>query len=357
MRTKCPYSGIAYNSGSFFSLDTPVIDPYPIFKLPLRDILAKARKYGQGLYSETEERLIFLALLHKTDAVDFEVPADPDRNTIRNNLEPLFSLLYWYEKISPGMMKLPRMRVSSYNSNLSNINSFIRAWYEVRQEWMRPSRNKLLADLLESRENKLHKLIHSSHKNLESYLGILASWAIDAAGVDNSQEYPDKRETWISIIKTKPDEAALKLDIDELKDIVDTMEANLYAPHGPGYGSGSIQASKVLAHLHRLLDLKKNGLLGFITEELGGPSQTFKILSSPETSMETISSTEDSLLERLNEEFPNLSDEAPKREDYPGKLSDWVRAKAAWVRREQVKEDLDYVRHTRIKKSIEERGL
>ena len=271
MRVICRISGMEGFSFPHFKNEQTVVDLHPIFRLSRKELLSKAKKYGYGEYDAEEEKLIFLALLHATEAVEWELPAQPDVITVHKNLEQMFKLVTWYDMVGGDHLKLPKLRVGIYNQKLENINVFITTWYEVRQEWMSYSSRKMLQQVLEDREAVLERLIHSP-KATEDYAKRLAGWAMVAGKV-----HQDRVEEWTKIFCTKPDDHALSLDLDELLDMRDHMITELYAVTAAGGGTGSIFSAKVLEHLHKLVKIREGGLLGLLGAKVGGPSGTYQM--------------------------------------------------------------------------------
>ncbi|MDE1919030.1 MAG: hypothetical protein KGH96_23565, partial [Sphingomonadales bacterium] len=114
MIVKCYISGILIKSGDEFKNEPTVIDTHPIFKVSVRSLLARAKRWGLGGYSAQEEKLLFLALLNSTNAVEWEVPATPSEQVVKKNLESMFKLVAWYDKVitEGSMIKLPKLRVT-----------------------------------------------------------------------------------------------------------------------------------------------------------------------------------------------------------------------------------------------------
>ena len=328
MRVICKISGIEFFSSPHFKQEQTVVDLHPIFRLSRKELLNKAKKYGHGDFNHEEEKLIFLALLNATDAVEWEMPATPDISIVSKNLEQVFKLVSWYDTVGGDHLKLPKLRVGIYNCYLDNIAIFISTWYEVRKEWMSYSSRRLLAKVLEDREAVLERLIHSPRAT-EDYSKRLASWAMDAGKVPL-----DRKEEWTKIFCTSPDTKALSLDLDELLDLQDHMEKELYNVTAPGHGSGSIFSAKVLEHVHKLVKIREGGFLGLLGGKVGGPQGTYELYLEEEdfSSDEAIESMKDKLSSEI-QKYAILAPgtDEPRKEDYPGKLADWIRAKASWA--------------------------
>jgi hypothetical protein len=354
----CKISGVEYQSSTYFDNEPIFPDTHPVFRLPARTLLAKAKKWGSGNYSEQEEKLLFLSLLNATGAVIWEVPAEPEHQTVLKNMESVFKLLAWYTEVSAGTLKLPVYRVSSYNYTLSNIGTFVSSWYEVRKAWMSPGSRKLLEDILEQREFMLTKLIHSQKgQNTEAYAKRLASWAMDAGRVEDTPEYPQKRKIWTDLFLLKLGSSELfSCDLDELLDLRDHMEKELYAVGSIGAGYGSLYSSKVLEHLEKLVTQRKGGYIAYLGGEVGGAAGTFSISSQEEVESSWELEAEGRSSSETGEEILRLEklladsgcpSSYPKKENYPGKLSDWIRANASWTLNSESREKLAFLRGLR----------
>ena len=351
MKITCRISGTEFYSSSLFQEDHirekfhgKDAAVHPLFTLPARSLLAKARKFGQGKYKREEERLLFLALLNATDSVIWDYPAFPSIQTVGRYVEEAFKLLTWYVEISPGTLKLPKLRVTELNYKLENVGNFFKSWYEVRQEWMTPASMKWKQDLLEAREFVIYKMIHSYKKNEKNLVTRLADWAMNAADV-----HPDRREEWTKIFCTSFDDI-FDADIDELKDMYDWMAKELYAPgsYGVGARTGGFSA-EVLNHVDKLLRLREGGRLAAIRGD--DPSTTFKILSEEEQTGELLE--DDRLLkeELLIEEqlrVRKIPEVEPKIGNYANRLTDYVRDRGLWSSAASMREDLEFIRNKRL---------
>lgn len=333
MHILCPISGEDFFSSMDFKNEPAITTPHPIFSLPPRSLLAKAKKYGNQRYTEKEEKLLFLALLNSTEAVEWEVPGSPTPQVVSKNLDTLFKLVAWFQEVKGYSLTLPKMRVSLLNNSLENINIFISAWYEIRQEWMSQSSRKLLADVIEHREQLLDKLIHSP-RSTEQYAKKLISWALIAANVPK-----DRWEEWTHIFCLKLNEEALTADLDELLDMRDLFERELYKKGvGVHSGGGSLYSHKTLEHLQKLVKIKEGGLLGLLGAEVGGPGNTFSFLTHTNIAPEKEESRKKELVEFIATKNAPASE--PLKKEYEGRISDWIRAKAAWVLVKAAKEEL-----------------
>ena len=267
MKIRCKISGLEFKASSDFQDEAPLPSFHPIFFSSTRSLLARARKVGQGRYSEREEKLLLLALLNTTGKIRWEVPAKPSLATVKRNLEPMFRVVSWWYEVQYQSMQLPELAVTENNQDLSNLSVYIQSWYEVRQEFMSGSSLRLKQQLLEQREIRMSRLIHST-RSTESRASLLASWALDACEVKGE----DKRREWTELFKLKVDKNLMQCDLDELTDMRNWMRDKLYSPNGIGTGYASIFAQDVMNHLNELVEARKAGWLG----QLGTPESMFR---------------------------------------------------------------------------------
>lgn len=342
MKILCRISGFEFYSSHHFNKDGQFTDTHPIFSLPVRSLLAKARKFGKGEYDKEEETLLFLALLNSTKAVTFDCPAIPGDDTVLRYIEPLFELLTWYEKINSYGLQLPQLRVTHHNQDLRNIGIFISSWYEVRKEWMIPSAKKILEDILDVRVARMQKLINSQ-RDTTAYSARLADWAMKAAKV-----YPQDIERYTELFKMKPDNSVLSCDLDDLLDLQDWMLTNLYGSEGVGHSAGinGDIASKVVQHIDRLVKIRQGGMIALLGETLDGPSQSFKIKLDSLPADDNISREymQAQLVHKLAAlDSPNYE---PKRADYPNNLKGYLQARLRWMEKETIEAQLGYFQTT-----------
>jgi hypothetical protein len=360
MRCYCPISGRNYFSDNIFKDKwTTLIDPHPIFRVPIEQLLPKAAvavRYGEKRFSEEEQTLIFLSLLHSTGAVEWEVAANPSYSLVLKNLDPVLRVATWYYKVSSPSNRLPTMRVSEVNKNLDNIAVWIAAWYEARKEFNLPHSKKLLQDLNENVEYRINKLIHTpGTTTFELMRKGLAIWALNAAEVKGV----DKREEWRRILCLQTEEEIYREDLEELKDIFNWMREHLYHPSSIGGGSGNLHSAKVLEHTDKIVKIKKGGRLGSISDSVGGPAGTFQMLSSSasieEKSMKILELEE--IISSQVAYLPpgiQLPTEEPKLSSFGGNKLPYWRTLAVWRTIEPVLKNIREIKGLIFKEEVED---
>ena len=331
MKLICRYSAELYFCDHF--KEDSHDDVHPIFRLPARKLLLKAKKWGAGQYDETEQKLLFLALMNTTGAVDFTVPASPSHSIVSANMESMFRIVTWFDTANPGTLRLPTYRVSELHYRLENINTWIAALFECREEWKRPSLTKNLQDALAPRELVLDRYINSPTKHTSEYATKLARWAISAAGVTG-----ETAAYWLRLFQLKDNEI-FKAPVEDLEKMMIFLETKLFEVGNPGAGYGGSYARKTLQHVRELYQTAKGGPLAMLT---GG--QTFSWLDEDEEYNQTDYSggrkkTFDH--ERINTilKAKNAPAEEPKQINYPGNMKQYILDRAAWTLAQMLKEN------------------
>lgn len=329
MRVICKYSATEFKLPDFRS--TLIEGIHPFFFLSTRELLPHVKDWSKQELSETEARVLFLALLAsgtteideydergkkrkvRVPLVDFRTSAIPDHETVQKNMERLVKSMIWISNVATALLKLPRFVVSHDTRDLTNVHNWMTAWEDERKAFYESHKSKALAFKLSSLEEQLIRLIKTPHRSTESYAGTLIKWALDASG------FPDKllldRETraiYIKLFKLKGFDV-FNADKDDLEDLLEWMETKL--PHG------TIMAAEVMSHLRKLSEAREKGLnkaLGLI----GG--KTFELMDDPiaQHNMELIAS-------RAPEVFPEAH-------LYPTRVA-YLRARAAWNMAQELK--------------------
>lgn len=352
MKVICPISGLEEYHGEFFKGERAISVPHPIFFLSDKQLFARARKYKQDLYSETERKLLFLALLHKTDLVEWEVPADPSPACVLRNLDQAFKLLIWFIEVNSGGWKLPKYRVTEHNRDLGNIGEFFSQIYEARQEWDAPNRRRLLDNLLERREMLLWRKMNSSKKT-PSYYKQLASWALDA-----SEAPKHAKEIWQGMLecyephdffdKVKPassgDQAKDIAGDPDFEEMHSWLHSELTREGSVGMGSGYTYTQEVLKHINYQWNLYQLGPKGYMLQSLGGGQAPYTIKTERKETTEIVDEIAQLEKQIVEEQIPLVE---PKRSDFPAaKLGDWIRARAKWISTQTVRDKLLLARKT-----------
>lgn len=327
MRIRCKYSNEIFRVEHFDNYN--FVDQHPIFSLSARDLLVRARDWSKMTFTDTENKLLFLALLNRTESILFTHYADPEPKTVARNMQSLFKLLGSYDLIQDGTIILPKYAISADNYKLDNIHNWINAWNEAKTDWLNPISRFHIRASLKNRELVLDKLMQSPGKTTDQYSGKLAAWAMVAANVpENLRVY------WTTLFKLKGDEI-YSARLSDLEELFKYMESKLYAviKNRSGYLP---YANVCLTHLRGILAKAKNGRIG----DLGGPM--FSILGDDEIVLTNIYSR--SAYQPTNIALHNaklLAIGAPENEptmaEFKGNILAYARARASWTVSQNVK--------------------
>lgn len=315
MKILCEYSGVDFYTRDFLNMRVSGI--HPLFSLPSSSLLSRAGDWGQGKLSPEECRILFIALLHSTDHLDFHTAALPTNQTIQYHMQKVFHTVGWYHTLDMKNMILPKYAVNHATRDLKNIGLWLDSWNEIKDDWINgqtksaQSRRKL--ERLAIREESLSRLIKSYSKKSEDYAWRLAAWALDAS--DDPEEHPiskDLKEYWTTLFKLRGNSIYLA-STNDLDEMVEHMEK--YLPHG------DIFSHAVLKHVRALLFKNKSGDFG-----LGIPTGTdlTEMHNNPYKIVE-----DDIEIHNVDVVIASAPEEEPRKSDYPDLVS-FIRAKAAF---------------------------
>jgi len=321
MRVYCQYSGISYNITGFGSTDLTYI--HPIFAAEPKWLLSRMGHWAAQKYTEEECRLLFLALLHSTELVEFRATAVPENRTVQLNMEQLSRFVAWMTGLSRPQLVLPKFAIQPDNRKLPNIRYWLEVWQKARTDfesgYIATSELRKLRD----KEVALERLIRTSTKQVEDYAGLLASWAMQAANVPKGlQDY------WRSLFLLKGIKVYEARQVD-LQELVEHMEE--YLEHG------SIFAQATMEHVRLLTKKNSAGLtygLGLTDADLAD------LDSSPFTIVE--GSIEQHNINVLVAAAP---EEEPKAVDFASRVQ-YLRAHAGWKLAQRAKQyAADFTQH------------
>lgn len=305
MKIHCQYSGVSFDVSGFGSTQLTYI--HPIFSADTGWLLSRMGAWAAQKYGEEESRLLFLALLHSTDLVEFRYQAQPENNTVQLNIEPLARFVGWSSGLTRPQLILPKFVVQKDNRKLENVRYWIQTWFDARKAfedgYARWEQDKKLLE----KERALERLIRNSAKQVQDYAGLLATWAMQAGNVPKALH-----DYWRELFCLKGIAVynAKQVDIEEM---LEHMEEHLE--------HGSIYSHATLTHLRTLLKKNKAGLnygLGISDEEFAMlESSPFKIVEG---------SVEEHNMEVISASAPR---EEPVAADYPTRVA-YLRAKAAF---------------------------
>lgn len=228
----CAISGLRFNTNYLDGLVLPANEgfPHPIFAAPKKYLERLYTAHCRGKLGSTESYLLFMALLHSSDAITWQHPATlkpMDSGTkalIENNLKQLVEVLEKTEGILHPSFEQPRFIVSYDNANLKQIPNWIKAWDEnIKSFYAGTGKNADDLDRLHNAEAKLSKLILDPMAKEENYTAEIAEWA------DRAAEFPsDKRKLWKDVIKSCFDiNAMFNTPLATIKEVKEYCESNI----------------------------------------------------------------------------------------------------------------------------------
>ena len=256
MKHYCPISGINWESqhGNFMQ---EMLHPHPIFAASPTKLLQQRTNWFAGrIENELDRRLLFLALLNSTEQVEFDHPASPSDKVVQTNFPALFKHTEWILRLKVPSLTLPRFRVSKESCDLANVRHWMECWQMEREAfeagYKRHEDDKKQAE----RERILERNIKSPSKRAEEYAGLLATWALQAAGAPE-----EMRRYWRELFLLKAPQL-YSANPDHVQELYDFLEAELEP--------GSIYSHKALWYVQSILKRVKAGwssVLGIEEEE------------------------------------------------------------------------------------------
>ena len=306
MKVTCQFSGVEYEVPNFPNMRLTSV--HPIFHANIKQLLSRVGEWHAGKMTPNESRLLFLALLHSTELVEFRTTALPSPAVVAKNMEHLIKFIGWSSGLSFPARVLPRFAITPETSDMENVNHWLGAWEAARADFQAGYIPTSQLSKMRNREAALERLIKNSQKKVDDYSSMLGAWAMEAANVP-----APLREYWMELFTLKgvAVHGAKRVDLEEL---VEHMLDNL--------DHGSIYSSKALKHVKELLERNVKG----VNYALG---------------MDDIVFVEDSI-EAHNKRLiaAKAPAELPVLGAYPTKLA-YLRAKAAWDVAQTLKQDQD----------------
>lgn len=305
MRVYCQYSGVEYDVSGFGG--TKLTYVHPIFSAEPRWLLSRIGSWAAQKFNPEESKLLFLALLHTTELVEFRATALPDNTIVQQNMEALSRIVAWMLGINRVHLVMPKFVVQPDNRKLQNVRHWIENWYEARKHFEDGFNRQLQDKKLADKEQALERLIKNSQRTTEDYAGLLATWALQASNAPKGIH-----EYWRELFCLKGLKVYSAKTVD-LQELLEHLEENLQ--------HGSIFAYNALKHIRTLLKKNQAGLnygLGITDDDLA------EIESSPFRIVE--GSVEEHNIAVVASGAPEFE---PKSSDYPSRIQ-YLRAKAAW---------------------------
>jgi hypothetical protein len=305
MKVYCQYSAAEYDVTGFGG--TKLTYVHPIFAAEPKWLLSRMGHWAAQKFTPEESKLLFLAILHSTELVEFRATAHPENNIVQLNMEPLARIFSWMLGINRVHLVMPKFVIQTDNRRLLNIRHWIETWYDARKQFEDGYSRYLLDRKLADKEQALERLIKNSQRTTEDYAGLLCTWAMQASSAPKGMH-----EYWRELfcLKGLKIYAAKAIDLQELLDHLEECLEH-----------GSIFAASTLKHIRTLVHKNKAGLnygLGITDEDLAEiESSPFKIVEG---------SVEEHNIRVVAASAP---EEEPIASKYSSRIA-YLRDKAAW---------------------------
>lgn len=321
-KVTCTISGIKMEMPEFSKLHINHTVGYihPIFVANKKQLMALYKLYAKGECTAKESYLLFLALIHSTGKVKWNATVTLDWNSksgqafIANTINRLVNSLEKTSVIQHPKFKQPRFVVNMYNSDLSTIHNWVRAWRDNIEAFIA---NRISLDQhakLVKVQNKLTHMILTDTSS-PTYVTVLSEWAAMASNFPK-----EKEEEWKKAIRYcfNP-KKIFSVNSSTLKEIKEHCETNLELDS---------------IHYSEVMDCLKEGI-----------NNQINILGSSLLDLDaqvSLSMNEDSLakaklakasIEKEEKLIGNIVSNAPTKEpvesDYPNKAA-YIKAKVAY---------------------------
>lgn len=317
MKVTCQYSGEIYTLPDFGDLKLSYV--HPIFTAETKFLLSRTGDWANGRLNERERKLLFLSLLHTTELVAFKAPAAPADPIVQSNMEGLIRLVSWVDALKNPAVVLPSFVITHETRQLPNIRYWLAAWWEARKDFEDGYKRSSADTKQLAREKALERLIKTSTKRTEDYMGLLSTWAMEASNAPISI-----RAYWKQIL-TSRSTSIYNINKADLEEIIEHMEENLH--------HGSIFAHDFMKAL-RLLVAKNKAGLSFGLGMSDDAELDYKTLAT--TPFQIIDGDTDT--EQANRALilTSAPEEMPVPANYPNRVA-YLRAKIAWEMAEKAR--------------------
>lgn len=320
MKVICAYSGLEFQVQHFPASLSNREAVHPIFHIPQKKLLGYVpTKWAAGELTSTDSYLLFLALLHSTERVEFRLPifrTPVTDSLIASNMNNLFSVVGRINSVQNPSFAPPEMVITQDTRTLSNVSHWIAAWAEYYSDWNAGYKSLSDEQKLTRRQMALERMINTQqNRNDKAFARVLADWAESAGEFPKSPTlvngvYLPINEYWKSIIiKCFNAEQIFSIPKDDITELLTHCEDNII--QGNNYAYNLLKALRTgLA--------KQEDFLGFGDLDLSA-NTGYQIISGD-------SSVEDANILAMIQSAPT---EKPVESNYPSKLA-YLRAKVRW---------------------------
>jgi len=314
-KVTCAISGLQFQTSylEFLAIDHTEGYIHPVFTLSSKQLHKLYIRHCRGLLIPTDTYLLFMALLHSSDSIDWQYPSSlaplnlQTAVLIENNIRQLVEVLAQSKAILHPHFVQPKFRVTYDNCSLAQIPNWIKAWRKNINNFGEAQLDEKEYESLKRLTNKLTVLINSSTEP-EVMAQTVAHWASRAA------EFPkDKIVLYKTTIANSFNRARMfNTPLALLKEVKEFCQSNIDV--------GSI-------HFHTLTKTLDAGIKNHI-DYLGGDSQSVGYTLLPSITLndrEVIQKNEAELAILIS----NAPDKEPSSSEYSSSV-DFLRAKLAY---------------------------
>lgn len=329
MKILCGISGIEYTTEHFPAHLTSRETMHPIFTIPQKRLLPYINKYHAKQLTDTDSYLLFLALLNSTELIEWRVPAMRTLDTnsiIANNLESLVKLVGKMNIIQNPSVQFARFAITPDTKSLENVRHWLGVWQQCIQDFYDGNKRHAEINAMHNRELALERMIKNPMRKPESYAGMLAAWAEDAASfprfittaVNGTQVACN--DYWKAIvIACHNQERIFAIPAEDLKELIEHCEEHI--EHGTIYAHSLMQTL-------RQGYAKQQSYLGLGDIDISGG---YRILDAD-------SSVQDANLAAMIDNAPTKE---PSLSEYPNRIA-FLRAKMRWQLAVESKQSQEY---------------
>ena len=324
MKVLCGISGIEFACDHipFYASSREAV--HPIFHLPQKKLFSLTGKWTRQELTKTDSYLLFLAILHSTEHIEWRVPVQRTAlldSVIATVLPALITIVAKMNSVQHPAVTFARFSVTPDTKTLANVEAWISTWISNWKDFEDGYRSISLDQKLLRREQALARLIKNPILRPEKYAGQIAEWAALAGDFPESKTlvngmYVPLSEYWKSIIRQcVQKDSVFDIPTPDLAELIEHCEE--YIP------AGNIYAHALFKILRDCADRKKQ-FYGLETIDVP-VSSVFRILSETDT-------VESANLAAMIDSAP---EHKPVRGDYPTTIA-YLRAKLKWDAAQQL---------------------
>lgn len=238
MQIKCAYSGITFSCEHFPATLNQGESYHPIFAIPQKSLFQYSRKWAARELTDTDKYLLYLALLHSTELLEWRCSAIRTPRTtamIENNMEALLHIVGKMNLVKHPSFVLSHIAITQETRDLSNSRYWIETWNESYQDFLDGYKDAKLHDKLVTREATIERLVKDANKPIEAYARHLADWAEMASEFPTYSVRVDGKsipinEYWKNIIVSCcKEERVFLIPKEHIEKLLEHLEDNLDA--------------------------------------------------------------------------------------------------------------------------------